>query len=174
MESSRSESSKNPTIIFIHLFLILGRSKDLVALRIISERSWQGLVGPLSSQQSFWFLRVATSLSPLLGGILLLIWGLKSFGQPHLRPLQRLQWFQSVAATQTPILFSRKLSVCRQQSLKSLRENWFYYFPALFLRVGWGSGVGESDFLKICIKIRKFNRFSSGLGQTYSCVFLSE
>lgn len=66
MECSRSKSSKNPTIIFIHLSSILGRLKDLVAPRIISERSWQGLVGPLSSQQSFWFLRVALRLPPSL------------------------------------------------------------------------------------------------------------
>lgn len=107
-------------------------------------------------------------------GILLFIWGLKSSGRPHLGPLQRLQWFQSGAATQTPILFSRKLSVCRQRSLKSLRENWFYYFPALFFEGGMEEWSGREWLFEDLYKNLKVNLFSSGLGQTDSCMFLSD
>lgn len=170
MEHSRSKSSQEPYYYINTSFpntrqvKRLGSSENCFRERLM--RSGGATVSPTEFDFLGW-----PQASPLCsGGILLLIWGLKSSGRPHLRPLQRLQWFQYVEATQTPILFSRKLSVCRQRSLKSLRENWFYYFPALFLRVGWGSRVGGSDYLKIYVKIQKLNLFSSGLGQTYSCV----
>lgn len=75
------------------------------------------------------------SLSLHFGGILCLTWGLKPSYRLHLRPLQRLQWFQSLAA----YFIFKKIKYVSSGLVKVFKRKLIFLFPC---SVSEG-GVGE-------------------------------
>lgn len=174
MEFSRSKPSKNPKIILTNLSQILGKSKDLVTLRIISERGWREQWGQHRVVSPHH--RVSDSLERSRASPLTLV----AFA-PHFRPEAiRSAPFKTSAETSmvsirrshpnTYFIF-KKIKCLSSGLVKGLKGKLTLLFPCSVLKVEWS----EKEWLfEDLYKNSKGNLFMWRLQQTYSCVFLSE